>query len=281
MAPTPTSCARSSRHSDGTAGGGDALELFGWSSGKVVRVRQNYQKHPKANLIHSRLILSPLLSQTHRLQPTWETSKYCVVIAACIRNLPARCNDDAIQDCCINVAWQSRMFDHQDDDGSFHGSAFSYGLKRWGVSIFSRSPPDPPWFTSSFGSGAPRPSRIINIRTPLRPCSKQRSKEHARLMEFGSCVAVSYQWSWGSREMLGNCCSNSAFTSQTPTSETSAEASKNFQQIAHGCRIALPHGKEFQDDIRCALEEQCLGFESPIFFWRDVTLTSPFDLEIP
>lgn len=121
MAPTPTSCARSSRHSDGTAGGGDALELFGWSSGKVVRVWQNYQK--QTLFIQDTSFL--FLSQTHRLQPTLETSKYCVVIAACIRNLPARCNNDAIQDCCINVAWQSRMFDHKDDDGRFHGSAFS------------------------------------------------------------------------------------------------------------------------------------------------------------
>lgn len=86
----------------------------------------------------------------------------------------------------VASTWLGKVgcFHHQDDGGSFHGSAFSYGLKGWGVSIFSRSPSDPPWFTSSFGSGASRPSRIINIRTPLRPCSKQRSKEHARLMAF-------------------------------------------------------------------------------------------------
>ena len=87
MAPTPTSCARSSRHSDGTAGGGDALELFGWSSGNVVQVQHDYQKNPKTNLIHSRPTFL-FLSQTHGLQPALETSKYCVVIATFIRNPP-------------------------------------------------------------------------------------------------------------------------------------------------------------------------------------------------
>jgi len=71
----------------GTATGRQEVEMrFGIVWLELWQSCTSAAKLPKANLIYSRLILSPLLSQTHRLQPTLETSKYCV--AACIRNQP-------------------------------------------------------------------------------------------------------------------------------------------------------------------------------------------------
>lgn len=80
--------------------------------------------------------------------------------------------------------------------------------------------------------------------------------------------------------MLGNCRSNSVFTSQTPTSGASAEASKNFQQIAHGCRVALPHGRSSRMTLDAPWKSSVLVSSHP-FLWREATLSSPFDLEIP
>lgn len=125
MAPTPTSCARSSRHSDGTAGGGDAVWncLAGalaklYECGKITKSKPHlFKTHPFSFVVSD----ASVAAHIGNLQ----------ILCCCLYSQPARCNDDAIQDCCINVAWQSRMFDHQDDDESFHGSAFSYGLKRW------------------------------------------------------------------------------------------------------------------------------------------------------
>ena len=106
-----------------------------------------------------------------------------------------------------------------------------------------------PWIASnlcSYGTNRFRPSRIINIRTPLRPCSKQRSKVRVvgrreepmaskpRPLRIGA-TTVSHP--------RGITWYNPVIYCKTGSSRLS--------------RLL----QEFQDDIRCALEEQPRGLQ--------------------
>ena len=90
-----------------------------------------------------------------------------------------------------------------------------------------------------------RPSRIVDIRTPLRPCSRQRSKDQSH-----NTASTTSQHCLNQVQLRRHCTVRYAM----PLCFAHAHACCDFS--ADGTAMPSLDCQEFQDDVRVALEEQ-------------------------